>query len=63
MDLNYLFHRQQVEKTRAAISPTDEARQAHERLARCYETIINDVTGPDYHFPVESAVSPVSHQR
>ena len=57
MDLNYLFHRQQVEKARAATSLTDEARQMHQQLARCYETIIDDVTGPDYHFPVEQAVS------
>jgi hypothetical protein len=63
MDLNYLFHRQQVEKARAAISPTDEARQAHEQLARCYETIIDGVTGPDYHFPAKTSVSSASTQR
>jgi hypothetical protein len=63
MDLNYLFHRQQVEKARAATSPTDEARQAHGRLARCYETIIDEVTGPNYRFPAETSASCASPQR
>jgi hypothetical protein len=48
MDLNYLFHRQQVERTRADAAKTDEARVAHEQLARCYEAQINDMTGGDF---------------
>lgn len=44
MDLNYLFHRQQVERTRAAAAASNEARVAHEQLARCYETRINQAT-------------------
>ena len=63
MDLNYLFHRQQVEKARAATSRSDEARQAHGRLARCYETIIDEVTGPDFRFPPETSASCASPQR
>lgn len=45
MDLNYLFHRQQVERTRADAADSEEARIAHEQLARCYEAIINEATG------------------
>jgi hypothetical protein len=45
MDLNYLFHRQQVERTRAEAATSLEARIAHETLARCYEAQINQMTG------------------
>ena len=45
MDLNYLFHRQQVERTRAEAAASAEARAAHEQLARCYEAMINRQTG------------------
>ena len=48
MDLNYLFLRQQVERTRAETAGSDEARAAHEQLARCYEAIINQQTGEDF---------------
>ena len=44
MDLNYLFHRQQVERTRAEAAASNEAKAAHEQLARCYETQINQAT-------------------
>ena len=44
MDLNYLFHRQQVERTRAAGATSKEARAVHEQLARCYETQIRLAT-------------------
>ena len=53
MDLNYLFHRQQVERTRAAAAETDEARTAHEQLAKCYEKQIEDLTGEEFRFPDE----------
>ena len=44
MDLNYLFHRQQVERTRAEAAETDAARKAHEGLAREYEKQIRCVS-------------------
>ena len=41
MDLNYLFHRQQVERTRAEAARSAEARRAHQQLARHYEARIS----------------------
>ena len=37
MDLNYLFYRQQVERSMAASADSDAARKAHETLAGEYE--------------------------
>ena len=37
MDLNYLFHRQQVERSRAAAANSEPARHAHLGLACEYE--------------------------
>ena len=37
MDLNYLFYRQQVERSMAASAGSDAARKAHETLAGEYE--------------------------
>lgn len=51
MDLNYLFHRQQVERTRAEAADSDEARQAHEQLAQRYEERINRATDGAFTFP------------
>jgi hypothetical protein len=51
VDLNYLFHRQQVERTRSKTAETEAARAAHEELARRYEAQIEALTGDDYHFP------------
>ena len=45
MDLNYLFHRQQVERSRAEGAPSEAARKAHEELARKYEEQIEALTG------------------
>ena len=53
MDLNYLFHRQQVERSRSEMAETEEAQSAHEELARRYEERIETVTGDDYSFPKE----------
>jgi uncharacterized protein (DUF1810 family) len=53
VDLNYLFHRQQVERTRSETAETQKARIAHEELARRYEECIETVTGDDYRFPKE----------
>jgi hypothetical protein len=63
MDLNYLFFRQQVEKIRASTAGSDEARTAHEQMARCYEMIINEATADSFAFPVGEIVSPASPQR
>jgi hypothetical protein len=57
MDLNYLFHRQQVERTRAEAAENEQARVAHEQLARCYETQINEVTEGDFAFPAAMPIS------
>ena len=53
MDLNYLFHRQQVERTRADAADSEEARVVHQQLARCYEVQINEATDGEFEFPVE----------
>ena len=45
MDLKYLFHRQQVERSRAEGASTEAARKAHEELARKYEERIEALTG------------------
>jgi hypothetical protein len=44
MDLNYLFLRQQVERTRAEAASSTEARAAHEHLACRYEIQICEAT-------------------
>lgn len=51
MDLNYLFHRQQVERSRAKTATTEEAREAHEELARQYEEQIERLAGAEFSFP------------
>jgi hypothetical protein len=54
VDLNYLFHRQQVERTRAEVADSDAARLAHEQLAQRYEDRINRATGGDFIFRGEN---------
>lgn len=44
MDINYLFSRQQAERSRAATASSDAAREIHERLANEYERLIEDAT-------------------
>ena len=53
MDLNYLFHRQQVERTRSEMAGNEGARAAHEELAKRYEEHIERLTGDDYWFAKE----------
>lgn len=43
MDLNYLLHRQQVERFRARSAACDEACNAHAQLAALYERAIEDL--------------------
>lgn len=51
MDLNYLFYRQQVERSRAKSGANEPARKAHQELARKYEEQIEELTPEEYHFP------------
>lgn len=50
MDLNYLFHRQQVERSRADGADSEAARAAHEGLARQYEDRIEELTADGFRF-------------
>jgi hypothetical protein len=58
MDLNYVFLRQQVERSRANASATDAARKAHEELARAYELAIEYKSGGRIVFPWHREYSP-----
>lgn len=44
MDINYLFLRQQMERSRADTAASDIARKIHEQLADQYERLIEDAT-------------------
>jgi len=50
MDLNYLFHRQQVERSRAEAAESEAARKAHEELAREYEEQIKRLSNGEITF-------------
>lgn len=50
MDINYLFHRQQVERSRMAAADGDKARLAHAELARRYEQQIKQATDGSLQF-------------
>ena len=51
MDLNYLLHRQQVERSRAEAAVNEAARAAHEELAKQYEERIEELTSDGFQFP------------
>ena len=51
MDINYLFLRQQVERSLAASCHNAAAREAHEGLARQYELEIERMSGGRIIFP------------
>jgi hypothetical protein len=51
MDLNYMFLRQQVERSLASSARSNEARVAHEELARRYERQIERETRGRIFFP------------
>jgi hypothetical protein len=51
MDLNYLFLRQQVEKSLAEAAQGRATREAHEELARRYELEIERKSGGRIIFP------------
>ena len=44
MDINYLFLRQQTERSRAATAGSEVARNIHAQLANEYERLIEDAT-------------------
>lgn len=44
LDINYLFLRQQTERSRAATASSEIARRIHEQLANEYERLIADAT-------------------
>lgn len=48
MDLNYLFFRQQVERSRAEAAADETARQVHGELARKYEEQIDQLTAEEF---------------
>jgi len=58
LDLNYLFHRQQVERTRADSATNTEAKIAHDHLARCYEYRISRATDGRITFHHEETPNP-----
>jgi hypothetical protein len=65
MDLNYLFLRQQVERSLAQAAQSRAARDAHDELARCYELAIERKSGGRIVFPwhrQEVAADPGSDQ-
>jgi len=51
MDLNYVFLRQQVERSLARSADSVAAREAHEELARAYEREIEKKSGGRILFP------------
>ena len=53
MDLNDLFRRQQIERSRAETADSDAARRAHEELAADYERQIENQTDGNIRFPLE----------
>ena len=46
MDLNYLFYRQQIERSRAESASASPIRRIHEELAVGYEAAISRATRP-----------------
>ncbi|MEP7129947.1 MAG: hypothetical protein ABI770_02335 [Sphingomicrobium sp.] len=53
-DLNYLFRRQQIERSRAKTASSRAARIAHEELAAAYEEQINRATADGFILPANS---------
>jgi hypothetical protein len=51
MDLNYLFARQQMERSLARSATSPAAREAHEEMARRYELEIERKSGGRIVFP------------
>jgi hypothetical protein len=60
MDLNYLFHRQQVERSRAEAAQSDEARRAHAILACRYERQIEALSNGRISFHQTTSCAPAA---
>lgn len=58
MDLNYLFHRQQVERAKAESAQSSAASAVHSELAAQYELRINRLTKGNFVFDDESSTAP-----
>ena len=50
MDLNYLFHRQQIERSLARAAASEAARKVHEQLAEEYERRIVAISAGEVSF-------------
>jgi cell division protein FtsL len=59
VDVNYLFLRQQTERSRAATATSDVARRIHEQLANEYERLIEDATEGRVSFVDSLKVAPL----
>lgn len=53
MDLNYLFHRQQVERSNASAADSEAARKSHEELAELYEDEIRRASDGNVSFAAQ----------
>ena len=50
MDINYLLHRQQIERSLADAAQSEEARRAHEVMASRYEEQIQQISAGSISF-------------
>jgi hypothetical protein len=50
VDLNYLFSRQQIERSRAQMAKTPASRRVHQELAEHYERFIEEMTAERFGF-------------
>ncbi len=60
MDINYLFLRQQTERSRAETATSETARSIHEQLANEYERLIEDATEGRVSFDLTPSAGPPS---
>lgn len=63
MDINYLFLRQQTERSWAKAATSDVARKIHEQLANEYERLIENATDGRISFVRETFPQSARHQR
>lgn len=62
MDINYLFLRQQTERSWAKAATSDVARKIHEQLASEYERLIENATDGRISFVHESLLKSIPRQ-
>jgi hypothetical protein len=62
VDINYLFLRQQTERSRAEAATSDIARKIHEQLANEYERLIENATQGRISF-AHPQLSPARNER